>query len=310
MKIAITGIAGTLARAVAERLVAAGHDVVGIDRRPWPDAPDGVRVFEADIRKRPAEDVFRTERPEVLIHMATVTHLSAKAELRARVNLGGTRTIFEHCHTYGVRKAIFVGRHTVYGAAPDVPLYRTEAEPPMAAATYPELADLVAADLFAGSALWQWPEIETAILRLVYVLGPQARGPLASLLARDRVPTVFGFDPLFQFIHDDDAAAAIALAVEKPLRGIFNVTGPPPVNLNLLCRQVGATPVPVPEPLFAHAPGRFGFAPLPRGAIEHMKYPVVVDGSAFVEATGFQHAVDEAETMAQFAFRRGRAPKR
>ncbi|MCP4872852.1 MAG: NAD-dependent epimerase/dehydratase family protein [Proteobacteria bacterium] len=307
MKVVITGIAGVLARGVAARLAEAGHEVIGIDRRDWSDAPPGVQVVRADIRKRPAEDVFRTQRPDALIHMATVTHLSASADVRVRVNLGGTRAVLEHCHRYGVRKALFIGRHTVYGAAPDLPLYRTEAEPPMASSTYPELADLVAADGYAGSALWQWPEIETAILRLVYILGPHARGPLASLMARPRVPVVFGFDPLFQFIHEIDAARAIALAAETPLRGVFNVTGPPPVPLTLLCRKVGAQPVPVPEPIFRHVPGRFGFAPLPAGAIEHIKYPVVVDGRAFAEATGFAHELGEVETMAQFAARRGRA---
>jgi UDP-glucose 4-epimerase len=310
MKVVITGIAGVLAQAVARRLLEHGHEVLGIDRRDWEDAPPEVRLFRTDIRKRPAEDVFRTERPEVCVHMATVTHLSAGAGERARVNLGGTRAIFEHCHRYGVRKALFLGRHTVYGAAPDVALYRTEAEPPMASATYPELSDLVSADLFAGSALWQWPEIETVILRLVYVLGPTSRGPLASLLARARVPLVLGFDPLFQLIHEDDAADAIVLAVESSLRGLFNVTGPPPVPLSLLCRQVGARPVSVPEPMYRHVLGRFGFAPLPPGAIEHMKYPVVVDGRAFVQATGFAYRLSEGETMAQFAARRGRSALR
>ena len=68
--------------------------------------------------------------------MATVTHLTARQKERYRINLGGTQTIFEHCHTYGVKQALFIGRHTVYGAAPDAPLYRTETEPPLATATY------------------------------------------------------------------------------------------------------------------------------------------------------------------------------
>jgi UDP-glucose 4-epimerase len=33
--------------------------------------------------------------------MATVTHLVAATEERYRINLGGTRAIFEHCHGYG-----------------------------------------------------------------------------------------------------------------------------------------------------------------------------------------------------------------
>ena len=190
MKILITGISGTLARGVAYRLVRRGHQVVGIDRRPWPDVPEGVEMHQADIRKRPAEDVFRLSQPDALIHMATVTHFTTSTEERYRINLGGTRKLFEYCHEYGVKQAVFVGRHTVYGATPDSPLYHTEDEPPLAGAAFKELADLVAADLYAGSALWRWPELNTAVLRLCYFLGPSRGGTLAGFLSKSRVPMV------------------------------------------------------------------------------------------------------------------------
>ena len=41
MKILVTGASGALARKVVHRLTDDGHSVLGIDRRPWPDAPDG-----------------------------------------------------------------------------------------------------------------------------------------------------------------------------------------------------------------------------------------------------------------------------
>jgi UDP-glucose 4-epimerase len=300
MKVAITGLSGALARMVAERLLRHGHTIVGIDRRPWPDAPPGVEMHHADIRKRPAEDVFRTRRPDALIHMATVTHLSASFEERYRINLTGTQQIFEHCHAYGTRAAIFVGRHTVYGAAPDAPLYRTEEHPPLAMATLPDLADLVAADLFAATSQYRWPSVDMIVLRLVYTLGPSRRGTLAAYLGKPRVPTVLGFDPLFQFMHEHDAADAIALALEKRLRGIYNVAGPQPVPLSVLCRETGRVRVPVPEPLFGFVSGRPGFPELEAGAVNHIKYPIVVSGDAFVKATGFRHNFDEAQTMEAF----------
>ena len=46
MKILITGISGTLARGVAYRLTRRGYRVIGIDRRPWPDVPEGVEMPE------------------------------------------------------------------------------------------------------------------------------------------------------------------------------------------------------------------------------------------------------------------------
>lgn len=109
MKVLITGITGALGKMVAELLTARGHTVLGLDRRPWPDAPAGITMFQADIRKRPAEEVFRVHRPDVLIHMATVTHFSAPHEERYQTNLGGTRRLFDYCETYGVKQAVFVG---------------------------------------------------------------------------------------------------------------------------------------------------------------------------------------------------------
>ncbi len=303
MKVVVTGIAGALARMVAERLAARGHQVIGIDRRPWPDAPRAIEVVRADIRKRPAEDVFRTRRPDAVIHMGTVTHFTADFEERFRINLGGTRAIFDHCRKYGVEQAIFVGRHTVYGATSDVSLYHTEADPPLAGSTFPELADLVAADLFASMALWRSPKQISAVLRLVYTLGPSQRGTLANFIRGPRVSTVLGFDPLYQFIHENDAAEAIVLALESRLIGVYNVTGPQPVPLSILCRMTGRTAVPIPGPFFSLVTGRFGFPRLPEGALNHIKHSLVVDGSAFREATGFTHRYDEIQTME--AFRQG-----
>lgn len=297
MRVAITGITGALARMVAQRLVSHGHEVLGVDRRPWPDAPRGVTMFRADIRKRPAEDVFRTQSVDALVHMATITHFSASREERYRTNLVGTRSILEHCHTYGVKNVVFVGRHTVYGAASDTPLYRTEAEPPLAVSTFPDLSDLVAADLFAGSALWRWPELTTSVLRVVYTLGPSQRGTLHNFLRGHRVASVMGFDPLYHFMHEYDAAAAIVLALEKNLRGVFNVAGPPPVPLSVLCDVTGRKNFPIPEPLYHFITGRFGFPSLPEGAINHVKYPIVIDAAAFRAATGFEPELDEVQVM-------------
>jgi UDP-glucose 4-epimerase len=300
MKVLITGISGKIARIVAEQLLDRGHQVAGVDRRAWPGAPEGVVVHEADVRKRATEDAFRTFRPDAVVHMATVTHLGYTSEDRYRINLQGTRAVFDAAARHGVKRAVFVGRHTYYGAAPDSPLYHKEDEPPMAVATFPELADLVAADLYAGTALWRFPQVETVVMRLCYTLGPTGTGTLASFLRGKRVPVILGFDPLFQFVHEDDAARAIVLATESCPRGVFNVAGPPPLPLSLVVRLVGRAALAIPEPLFRLALGRFGFPKLPPGALEHIKYPVVVDGSAFREATGFVSQIDETETAESF----------
>lgn len=305
MKVLVLGISGVLGRMVGQELLAAGHEVIGLDRRPWPTAPRGIELHRVDVRKRGAEDVFRTKRPDVVVHMATVTSLVMRGEERYRLNLDGTRAAFEHSERHGVKHVVFVGRHTYYGAGPDSPLFHTEDEPPIGLATFPELADLVAADLYAATALWRMPSITTTVLRMCYTLGPTGHGTLAGFLRGRRVPTVMGFDPLFQFLHEYDAVDAITTAVRARPRGVFNVAGPQPLPFSFLIRGVGRTPVPVPEVLLDAVMGRFGLPDLPPGALGHLKYPVVVDGAAFRKATGFAHRIDEDRVMREYrdAFR-------
>jgi UDP-glucose 4-epimerase len=300
MRVLIPGIAGTLGKMLAERLVAAGHEVIGIDRRDWSRPPAGVEMHAVDIRKRAAEDVFRKSRPHAVVHMATVAHFAAEHEERYKINLGGTRAVFDHCRDYGVEHVIFVGRHTYYGAGAGSPLYHTEDEPPLALSTFPELADLVAADLYAATALWRFPELATTVLRMCYTLGATGHGTLSTFLRGSRVPSVLGFDPLFQFMHESDAVAAIHLALEKRPRGVFNVAGPAPVPLSIIARSAERSVVPLPEFVFSAMLGRFGLPKLAPGAVSHIKYPVVIDPAAFRRTTGFAHRVDEATAMRDY----------
>ena len=208
--------------------------------------------------------------------------------------------MFEHCIHHGVPHVVFVGRHTYYGATSDSPLYHTEDEPPQGVGSYPELGELIAADLFAANALWRQPKLNTTVLRLVYTIGPSQQGTLASFLRGKRVPMVMGYDPLFQFLEEDDAVNAILTAVEKKPKGIFNVAGPQPVPLSVIVREIGRTAIPVPEPLLRALLGRFGFPNLPKGALEHIKYPIVVDGSAYRNATGYRHEIDEVHALQRY----------
>jgi UDP-glucose 4-epimerase len=298
MRVLIPGAAGAIARKVAERLKGDGHQVVGVDRRAWPDAP--IEFHNVDVRKRGAEEVFRQLRPEVVVHMATVTSLVVPGEERYQINLGGTRAIFEYSRAYGVQHCIFVGRHTFYGASPDSPLFHVEDEPPQALNRFPELADLVAADLCATTALWRFNELTTTVLRACYTLGSTGHGTLAGFIRGKHVPMIMGFDPLFQFLHEDDLVEAIAATIEKRPRGVFNVAGPQPLPLSRIAREAERTPVPVPEFILQNLVGRFGLPHLPKGALTHIKYPVVVDAKAFGEATGFRYKHDEIDTIDSF----------
>jgi UDP-glucose 4-epimerase len=170
----------------------------------------------------------------------------------------------------------------------------------MALSSFPELSDLVAADLYASTALWRYPNLTTTVLRLCYTLGPSRHGTLAGFLRGEYVPTLLGFDPLFQFMHEDDVVSAIILALETRVRGVFNVSGPQPIPLSVIIQKTGRRSLPLPEFVFAFALGRAGLPKLPAGALAHIKYPVVIDSAAFREKTAFVHAHDEVETLREF----------
>ena len=300
MRILVTGITGQLGRIVAQKLDAAGHEVIGIDRRPWYGAPKKVQLYQVDIRKRGAEDIFRKHRPEAVVHMATVTHVFSQSDDRYRINLGGTRAVFDHSVEYGVKQVLIIGRHTFYGAAADSPLYHSEDEPPIASSRFPELADLVAADLYAGSALWRYPALDTAVLRVCYTLGPSKHGTLATYLDPPRVPTLLGFDPLFHFMHEEDVAEAVELSLAKRIRGVFNVAGPSPLPLSTIIEKAHRTALPLPEFVFTQMLGRFGLPRLTPGAVAHIKYPVVIDAKRFADATGFVAKHTAEDTIEEF----------
>ncbi len=56
----------------------------------------------------------------------------------------------------------------------------------------------------------------------------------------------------------------------------------------------------LPEAVLVRLLGRFGFPKLSAGALDHIKYPVVVDATAFKKATGFHAEHDEVETLRMF----------
>jgi UDP-glucose 4-epimerase len=135
---------------------------------------------------------------------------------------------------------------------------------------------------------------------MCYSLGTTGHGTLATFLRGPRVPTVLGFDPMFQFMHEDDVVTAIVHSLDKKPRGIFNVAGPDPVPLSVIIKETGRRAIPLPEFVINMSLGRMGLPRLPPGAISHIKYSVVVDPAAFRNATGFRHAFDEGATMRAF----------
>jgi UDP-glucose 4-epimerase len=288
-RLLITGIAGGQGRLIARR-VANLFDVSGVDRVPWEGHPRHLRIHLLDLRKKKLEDIFRSERPTAVVHLAFVRHFDLAPHVRHEVNVLGTKQLLEYCAAYGVRQLVVLSSAYVYGALPENPCYMTEDAALNVSRNYPEIRDLAEVDTLCSAFLWRYPQIKTSILRPVNTLGYYVHSAVGRYLKLDYVPTILGFDPMTQFIHEEDVAEAIALALEMGTHGVFNVTGPGAVPLKVAIRETGGTPVPIPERLARIVFGnlfRLGLYPFPSGTINFVKYPCTVDGSPFRNATGF-----------------------
>lgn len=297
-RLLITGIAGGQGRLVAKRL-AGEYEISGVDSARWEGHSRNVTFHQADLRSKKVEDIFRRERPSAVVHLGFVRH-RFDPELRHDVNVVGTKRLLEYCATYGVKKVVVLSSSYVYGALPENAFYMDEDTALNVSRHYPEIRDLAEVDTLATTFLWRYPEIATAILRPVSTLGYYVHSTIGAYLKLRYVPTVFGFNPMMQFIHEEDLAEAIAVTLETGVRGVFNVTGPGAVPLKCAIRETGGTPVPLLEPVARAAVSRlfsYGLYPLPADAIDFAKYPCTIDGRRFRKATGFKPLFSLEETL-------------
>jgi UDP-glucose 4-epimerase len=307
-KVLITGMAAPLGRLLARRL-AASWAVTGVDSRPWPGRPREITMCVADLRKREFEEVVRAERPHAVVHLGVRREMTGDERARHDVNVRGTKRLLDLCAQLGVAQLVVISSSTVYGAAPENPLYMREDEPLSASRSYPEIRDRVEVDALASAFVWRVAEVRTAVLRPVHVLGPHSTGMLADYLRRERPPTVLGYDPLLQVIHEDDWAEAIALALTRGVRGVFNVTGAGQLPLRTALAEMGCDPVALPELVlrpWIRASFAAGLLPWPEGAIDYLKYPVTVSGEAFALAAGWKPLFSLRETLAAHRERRSK----
>jgi UDP-glucose 4-epimerase len=297
--VAITGIAGNLGKALA-RLLHGETRLVGIDRRPFPEAPRDVEHHTLDIRKNRVEEVFRHSRPGALIHLGIMHDPRMPRSEAHGFNVVGTHRILDTCARHGVKKVVVLSSANVYGPRPENSNFLPEETPLLAAARHSDVADLVEVDIYAQSFVWRHPEVETVILRPVHIVGPTVKNAPSNYLRLQNPITVMGFDPMVQLIHVDDVCRALALALRPGVRGVYNVVGPGEVPLSAVLRELGRSPVPVPafllRPLLEQA-FRSRLVSFPPDELDHIQYLCAVDGSRAVRDLGWAPAYSLRDTI-------------
>ena len=136
--ILVTGAAGFIGMHCSARLLAQGHQVIGIDnlndyydprlkqaRLAQLTSQPGFRFMEMDIANRDAlEKLFAEVRPEGVLHLAAqagVRYSLKNPHAYVQSNLVGFVNMLEGCRHHGVQHLVYASSSSVYGANTKVP---------------------------------------------------------------------------------------------------------------------------------------------------------------------------------------------
>lgn len=290
----VTGSCGRLGRRLVRRLHRIRR-VVGVDGRRFPDRPADVVHHELDLRSARMRDVFQSG-VSALVHLGVSHNPRGDAAAHHAWNVTALQRLLEYVEQYGVQKVVLLSSANVYGARHDNPQFLREDAPLLGAGPFSEIRDLVEVDMFAQSFYWKLPAVKTVILRPAHILGTVKNAP-SNYLRLAVVPTLLGFDPMVQAVHEDDVVSALLRALEPERRGIYNLAGPPPVPLSKAIELLGRKAVPVP-----HALARLGVERLfrwhmtsfPAPELDFIRYVCMVDDSRARNELGYhpQHGLE------------------
>jgi len=299
LTVAITGPTGEMGRAVVaalERSREVGR-ILGMARRPFDPREHGwkkVLYRRGDVlEKRKVADLV--QEADVVVHLAFMIMGSARAS--RRVNLDGSRNVFEAAAIAGVKRVVYASSVAAYGFHAENPQPLTEEVPARGTAAHyysaqkAEVEELLADELHGT-------RTKAYVFRPCIVAGPDAPllidslpysqvserlpGPVLALL--DGLPILRPVLPdpgvSFQLVHHDDVASAMRAAVlgrGKP--GVYNLAGSGELTVKQLAEELGWYSIPVPElavDAVAEMVSRLGFLPAQAQWVAAFREPMIM----------------------------------
>jgi UDP-glucose 4-epimerase len=302
LTVAVTGPTGEIGRAVVaalERSKDVGQ-ILGMARRPFDPSQQGwkkVLYERGDVLQR--RKVARlVESADVVVHLAFM--IMGGARQSRRVNLDGSRNVFEACANAGVKRLVYASSVAAYGFHADNPRPLTEDVPARGTSSHYYSAQKAEVEELLSDAL-HGTRTQAYVFRPCIVAGPQApllidslpytqvseRLPSAVLSLLDGVPILRPVLPdpgvPFQLVHHDDVANAMRAAVlgrGKP--GVYNLAGPGQLTVKQLADELGWYSIPVPElavDAVAEMIGRLGFLPAQAQWIAAFREPMIMSAA-------------------------------
>jgi UDP-glucose 4-epimerase len=202
-----------------------------------------------------------------------------------------------------VRKLVLWSQTLLYGAHPTNPNFLGERHPLRADPDEPYFADKIAAERVLDSFGAKSKSTLVTVLRTAPILGPTVKNYVTRYLEQRVAPTLLGFDPLWQFVHEVDAIAAFKLAIDRDFPGTFNIVGDGVLRLSTILRLSGRTAIPVAHPL---APPMLGalwaaqLAAFPPSFLPYLRYLCVADGTKAARVMGFRPVYSTREALLDY----------
>lgn len=240
---------------------------------------------------------------DVLVHLAFLASPSHATAWAHELESLGTMHVLTGASGANVKRLVLWSHTLLYGAHPTNPNFLTEKHPLRARRSVPFFADKIEAEEEAA----RWASRgggKLTVLRTAPILGPTVRNFLTRYLAQRLVPTLMGFDPLFQFLHEVDALAAFKLAILRETPGTFNIAGDGVLPLSTVIKLAGRAAVPLPGPLVSRALSAMWMASsasVPPHFLDYLRFVCVADTEKAAREMGFRATYGSRDALLDFA---------
>jgi UDP-glucose 4-epimerase len=302
-RILITGISRYWGGRLAQALEAFPEveAVIGVDNEEPQVELERTEYVKVGAQHALLRRVVEAAEIDTVVDTRLVVDSATTSSSRAHENnVMGTMNILAACtgSDSPVRKVVFKSSTHFYGSQQDDPAFFDETmrrpHPPRTGIE----RDVVEAEASLDEFAERHPETAVTVLRFANVLGPDVETSHIKLFTLPAVPMILGFDPRYQFVHEDDVVHALEHAVAHRAPGTYNVAGDGVLALSEVAGLLGKPYAPVLPPwgtgLAASVLKRIGLQ-IPPENLNQMRFGRGVDNRRY-KAAGFryQHTSREA----------------
>jgi len=304
----VTGVSRDLGRRFA-RAVASDPGVarvVGVDVVPPRGDIGDVSFVRADIRNPVIAKVIVKEDVDTVVHMSVIASPGSAGgrNTMKELNVIGTMQLLAACQKApGLRSLVVKSSTTVYGASNRDPAMFTEDMEPRRAARAGYAKDVAEVESYVRGFARRRPDVRVTTIRAANVVGPHVDSPFTSYFRLPVVPTVLGFDPRLQVLHERDLIDVLRHAVGTDVAGTFNVAGDGVLTLSQAVRRMRRPTAALPSFAFGgigSALRSARVADLSPELLALITYGRGVDTTRMRAELGFEPSCSTAEAFADF----------